>query len=64
MTAGVWDLGSKMKDIRTFSPQIDGKERARKMNRWKMALERSLGWDLEAMSTLDSSLEDSNSEAM
>jgi len=64
VTAGVWDLGSKIKDIRTFSPQIDGKERARKMNRWKMALERSLGWDLEAMSTLDSSLEDSNSEAM
>ena len=36
-----------------FRPEIDEKERARKMKRWKMAVERSLGWDLEAMSTED-----------
>ena len=51
MTAGVWELGRKMENITTFRPEIDDKERARKMKRWRMALERSLGWDLEAMST-------------
>ena len=51
VTAGVWELGRKMEDITTFRPEIDDKERARKMKRWRMALERSLGWDLEAMST-------------
>jgi len=53
VTAGVWQLGSKMNHIRSFRPEIDDKERARKMKRWKMAVERSLGWDLEAMSTTD-----------
>jgi len=53
VTAGVWELGTKMGDITEYSPQIDAKERARKMKRWKMAVERSLGWDLEAMSTAD-----------
>ena len=33
--------------------EIDEKERERKTKRWKMAVERSLGWDLEAMSTDD-----------
>ena len=33
--------------------KIDEKERERKTKRWKMAVERSLGWDLEAMSTDD-----------
>ena len=51
VTAGVWELGSKMEDIVTFSPSIDAKERARKMKRWKMAVERSLGWDIEFMSS-------------
>ena len=51
VTAGVWELGRKMEDITTFRPEIDDKERARKMKRWRMALDRSLGWDLEAMST-------------
>jgi len=50
VTAGVWKLGTKMQDITEYRPQIDAKERARKMKRWKMAVERSLGWDLEAMS--------------
>jgi len=53
VTAGVWQLGTKMGDITVYSPEIDAKERARKMSRWKMAVERSLGWDLEAMSTDD-----------
>jgi len=53
VTAGIWQLGSKMNHIRSFRPEIDDKERARKMKRWKMAVERSLGWDLEAMSTTD-----------
>jgi len=53
VTAGVWTLGTKMDNITIFRPQIDEKERARKMKRWKMAVERSLGWDLEAMSTED-----------
>ena len=53
VTAGVWSLGSKMEEITVFSPEVDDKERARKMKRWKMAVERSLGWDLEAMSTQD-----------
>ena len=53
VTAGVWNLGSKMEDITVFRPEVDDKERARKMKRWKMAVERSLGWDLEAMSTQD-----------
>jgi len=53
VTAGVWRLGSKLDNLTIFSPQIDEKERARKMKRWKMAVERSLGWDLEAMSTAD-----------
>ena len=53
MTAGVWSLGRKMEEITIFRPEIDDKERARKMKRWKMAVERSLGWDLEAMSTQD-----------
>ena len=51
VTAGVWELGSKMEDIKTFSPSIDTKERARKMKRWRMAVERSLGWDIEFMSS-------------
>lgn len=53
VTAGVWQLGTKMGDITVYRPEIDAKERARKMTRWKMAVERSLGWDLEAMSTDD-----------
>jgi len=53
VTAGVWSLGSKMEDITVYRPEVDDKERARKMKRWKMAVERSLGWDLEAMSTQD-----------
>lgn len=53
VTAGVWQLGAKMEDITVYQPQIDAKERQRKTNRWKMAVERSLGWDLEAMSTDD-----------
>lgn len=53
VTAGVWSLGSKMEDITVYRPEVDDKERARKMARWKMAVERSLGWDLEAMSTQD-----------
>jgi len=53
VTAGVWQLGTKIEEITIFKPQIDEKERARKMKRWKMAVERSLGWDLEAMSTAD-----------
>ena len=53
VTAGVWSLGSKMEEITIFRPEVDDKERARKMKRWKMAVERSLGWDLEAMSTQD-----------
>ena len=53
VTAGVWKLGSKMEEITIFRPEVDDKERARKMKRWKMAVERSLGWDLEAMSTQD-----------
>ena len=53
VTAGVWELGSKMEDITVYRPEVDDKERARKMKRWKMAVERSLGWDLEAMSTQD-----------
>ena len=53
VTAGVWSLGRKMEEITIFRPEIDDKERARKMKRWKMAVERSLGWDLEAMSTQD-----------
>ena len=55
VTAGVWELGSKMENITTFTFKIDDKERARKMNRWKMAVERSLGWDLELMSTAEDS---------
>ena len=51
VTAGLWELGSKMEDIVTFRPDIDAKERARKMKRWRMAVERSLGWDLEFMSS-------------
>lgn len=51
VTAGVWELGSKMEDIETFRPSIDTKERARKMKRWRMAVERSLGWDIEFMSS-------------
>lgn len=42
-----------MEDITVYRPEVDDKERARKMARWKMAVERSLGWDLEAMSTQD-----------
>lgn len=53
VTAGVWSLGSKMEDITVYRPEVDDMERERKMKRWKMALERSLGWDLEAMSTQD-----------
>jgi len=53
VTAGVWQLGGKMGDITVYQPQIDAKERQRKTSRWKMAVERSLGWDLEAMSTDD-----------
>ena len=53
VTAGVWSLGSKMEEITIYRPEVDDKERARKMKRWKMAVERSLGWDLEAMSTQD-----------
>ena len=51
VTAGGWELGCKMEDIVTFRPDIDAKERARKMKRWRMAVERSLGWDLEFMSS-------------
>ena len=58
VTANVWNLGTKITDIKTFKPQIDAKERARKMNRWKMALERSKGWDLEAMSTIEDDSEE------
>jgi len=53
VTAGVWKLGQKMGDITVFRSKIDEKERERKTKRWKMAVERSLGWDLEAMSTDD-----------
>jgi len=53
VTAGVWKLGQKMGDITVFRSEIDEKERERKTKRWKMAVERSLGWDLEAMSTDD-----------
>ena len=56
VTADLWQLGNKITDIKTFSPQIDDKERARKMKRWNMALERSKGWDLEAMSTMEDKL--------
>jgi len=51
VTAGVWRLGTKMEDVTIFRSEIDIKERERKTRRWKMAVERSLGWDLEAMST-------------
>jgi len=40
-------------DITVYRSKIDEKERERKTKRWKMAVERSLGWDLEAMSTDD-----------
>jgi len=53
VTAGVWKLGQKMGDITVYRSKIDEKERERKTKRWKMAVERSLGWDLEAMSTDD-----------
>jgi len=53
VTAGVWQLGVKRGNTEEFRPQIDVSERERKMRRWKMAVERSLGWDLEAMSTQD-----------
>jgi len=45
---GIWEPGTKISDITTYSPLIDDVERARKLRRWKMALERSLGWDLGA----------------
>jgi len=53
VTAGVWNLGAKMGDITIFKSEIDQKEREMKTKRWQMAVERSLGWDLEAMSTDD-----------
>jgi len=53
VTAGVWRAGQHMEGITVYRPEIDGKERERKTRRWKMALERSLGWDLAAMSTED-----------
>jgi len=53
VTAGVWTLGTKMGDVTVYRSEIDEKERERKTGRWKMAVERSLGWDLQAMSTDD-----------
>lgn len=41
---GVWKLGEKMQGITVYKPAISESERERKMHRWRMALERSLGW--------------------
>jgi len=44
VSLGLWTLGEKIADITTYRPQIDQEERHAKMQRWKMAVERSLNW--------------------
>lgn len=46
---GVWDLtGNKPLNIPTdvFTPKISDNERDMRYSKWKMAVERSLGWDI------------------
>lgn len=42
---GEWDMDQEVQTKKTvFKPQIDGEERQSRHRRWKMAVDRSLGW--------------------
>lgn len=44
---GKWDLSKKITiDETTFTPNITSTERDERYEKWKMAVERSLGWDV------------------
>lgn len=44
---GKWDLSKKITiDETTFTPSITPAERNERYQKWKMAVERSLGWDV------------------
>jgi len=45
---GIWEPGKKIADVQKYESRISGEERARKMTRWRMAVQRSLGWQLGA----------------
>nr|XP_018914333.1 PREDICTED: glycerol kinase-like isoform X1 [Bemisia tabaci]XP_018914334.1 PREDICTED: glycerol kinase-like isoform X1 [Bemisia tabaci]XP_018914335.1 PREDICTED: glycerol kinase-like isoform X1 [Bemisia tabaci]XP_018914336.1 PREDICTED: glycerol kinase-like isoform X1 [Bemisia tabaci] len=56
---GVWDL-SNIQPVPsdTFYPSISLDEREIRYSRWKMAIKRSLGWDLKALPVKNSCLQD------
>ena len=44
--AGVWRLGEPgKKEVKVFTPSIGEEEREKKMETWRMAIERCLGWE-------------------
>lgn len=43
---GLWNMDVKIEiNARNFKPKINDDERELKFTKWKMAIERSLGWD-------------------
>ena len=47
-TLGLWQPGARLQDAAVFGPQLGQAERERKLGRWEMAVQRSLGWELQA----------------
>jgi len=47
-TLGLWQPGARLQNAAVFSPQLGQAERERKLGRWEMAVQRSLGWDLQS----------------
>lgn len=44
---GKWDLSKKITmDETVFTPNITPDDRDERYQKWKMAVERSLGWDI------------------
>lgn len=43
---GMWNFSAKLSvNVRKFKPLIGDDEREMRYQKWKMAIERSLGWD-------------------
>uniref|UniRef100_A0A8D8YCE8 Glycerol kinase n=2 Tax=Cacopsylla melanoneura TaxID=428564 RepID=A0A8D8YCE8_9HEMI len=49
----VWDLENSSSQFDTFTPKITDAEREYRYARWKMAIQRSLGWDISSAGPLD-----------
>lgn len=45
--AGIWDISKSLHiETKTWTPKFTSDERDVKYNKWKMAVERSLEWDM------------------